>query len=167
MADLYGVLRFVHVVAAAAWFGGSLLAATRLVPVMRAAGPAGGPFVLTLVRKGGMSPFFATAGLVTVLAGLYVYVAGGWMEAPFADASRGMLTVGVALGLLAFGHAMATSLPTERRMRAIVSGVEGQPSSEQVQKLAALGAKNGRNATIVAVLVGLTFVLMTGRHLVV
>ncbi len=144
-----------------AWFGGGLFVVTRYSPAMKGAGPAAGPVQLSMLRKGGLGPFFLPAGAVTLLTGFYLYYS---FEAWNLTGAQGlMLNLGVLTGTVAFVLAAAVSGPTERKMKRIVHTMEGAPSPEERDELATLAEKSSKTAKIMVILVAIAVLGMAGR----
>jgi uncharacterized membrane protein len=165
--DLPTFARFIHVVSASLWAGGAFLMAFILGPSFRAAGPAAGPVMLTILRRGGLSPYFASIGGLTILSGLYIYYAFGYTSSPFGGPGATVLTLGIVAGVVAYGLALFVLMPIERKSRAIARGLVpgAPPSPEQAAELQALGMKQGKGSAVTAAILILALLLMTGQRL--
>ena len=164
--DLPTVARVIHVIAAGIWMGGAFLMAFILGPSLRAAGPAAGPFMMTVIRRGGLSPFFMSVGGVTIVVGLYLYGEYGYGSAPFGDAVASLITVGALIALIAYIHGLFVMMPNERKIKRLVRSMKpGPPSADEAAQFQAYGMKQGKNSALAALLITLTFVLMTASRL--
>jgi hypothetical protein len=67
------VFRFVHIVAAAFWFGAAILFAAFLGPAAAEVGPSAGPLVANIVVKRKVTKVISGAGMVTLFAGALIY----------------------------------------------------------------------------------------------
>jgi uncharacterized membrane protein len=167
MEDLISAVRALHVVAATLWVGGAFFMAFILGPSIVKAGPAAGPFLATVMRRGGLSPFFLSAGSVAVLAGGYVYgeLLQGHGGGPFASTYTTLLTLGVLAGVLALLLGFTVLLPNELRIKALVREMpeKGPPAREQAARMQALGAKQGKMSAVGALLLtlGLLFMVLS------
>jgi uncharacterized membrane protein len=160
-------VRALHVIFAALWVGGGFFASFILGPNLRAAGPAAGPFMATVVRRGGFSWFFALTGLVTIATGGFLYGELGYAAAPFGDGARASVTVGAILAVLALVEGAAVLGPNERRMKKLVQSMpaQGPPSAEQAAEMQRLGMKQGKASARSTVLITLALLAMTLRVL--
>lgn len=164
--SLDALIRLIHVLGAAFWFGGGLFFIAVIYPAVQAAGPNGGAVMQAITRRGGLGGrWFGPVSTITVVAGLYLYIKGDYHVGPFDDAVAALLTVGVAFGILAFLVGLGMALPNEKRMKALVAEMpEGAPPTPeqagQMQQLAATAMKAGKAGTALA---GAAFILMAGR----
>src|SRR5688572_26877755 len=92
------LVRLVHVVAAAIWFGGGLLGILIIGPSVQAAGEAGKAFMATVMRRGGFAKVMGPASILTVLVGLVLYWKAGYHEVPFGSISATLVTIGGVIG---------------------------------------------------------------------
>lgn len=167
MADLTSAARALHVIFATLRTGGVLLMTFFIGPTLAAAGPAGGPFMAALLRRGGTSPYFLTVGLGTILTGGYIYHRLGYTSAPFATGASVAVTIGAILALGAIGHGAAVLGPNLKKMKAVLQSIPpGVPAPPEVAaKLQALGGEARQHTLIGAVLIGLALLAMTLRVL--
>lgn len=166
MASLFEFARFVHIIAAAGWFGALLLLVGRIGPAIKAAGPAAGPFVVEVVRRGGIGTIIGPLGIFTVLAGLYMYIAGDFHKHPMSTGADMLLSLGALTGIIALGLGLAIAVPNEMKMKKIVAELQGPPTPEQGGQLRELGMKNAKLSGSIALLVSITILAMVGRTLV-
>jgi uncharacterized membrane protein len=92
------VILVLHVIAAATWFGATMLLVLVVAPALRAAGPdAAQVLAPQLFRR--VPPIMGVAGATTIISGIWMYalLGGG-----FARSTGGMLvSAGAACGILA------------------------------------------------------------------
>lgn len=160
--SLVGLLVFFHVLFASLWFGAGVYQVSMIGPGLRAAGPAGGGFVVALMKRGGIGRFFAFSGLLAILFGGFLY--GQEMNdgsIPGAFEGRGLwLTLGAILAVLALLHGIAVNMPNERKLIALCKQVNGPPTKEQAAQLQDLGMKLGKYGAHAVLMVGGAMVLM-------
>ena len=99
---LFLILRPLHVLLAAIWFGSGVFMSLLLMPTIESSGPSGGAIMLGLNRKG-LVPFFAALAGLTVVTGLYLFwrFTGGF-DPEISRSHAGMaFGVGGAAGILA------------------------------------------------------------------
>lgn len=99
---IFLLVRALHVLLAAVWVGASVFMVVFLTPTIAAAGPAGGPIMAGLARRG-LNGFFGSLGGLTVVSGIYLYwhFTGGFD--PMVSRSHAGIAFGVggAAGILA------------------------------------------------------------------
>jgi uncharacterized membrane protein len=80
------LLRLIHILAGAFWFGAAVLMAAFIVPTMRDTGREGGRFLQHLMQRRRLPVFFGIAMLLTILSGAIMYgrigaaTHGQWMR---------------------------------------------------------------------------------------
>ncbi len=152
-----GVMRFLHIVAAAAWFGGILFLTMRVIPAMERAGDAGLQIQQTVSKMGGFGRYFAPASIVTVLTGGHLYPAGDWFNR--GGWERAMLETGVLTGVLAFALGIYMAFRIERPMRLLEAADAG------AEAWTPLVRKAKRASHIMLGLVSIAVVGMAGRSM--
>jgi hypothetical protein len=157
-----GLLVLFHVWFAALWFGAGMYQVAVIGRGLMAAGPAGGGFVVALMKKGGIGRFFAISGLLAIIFGGILYgqeMGNGAISGPFEG--RGLwLTLGAIFAVLALLHGIFVNMPTERKLIALCKGINGPPTKEQAGRLQELGMKLGKNGVHAVIMVGLAMLLM-------
>jgi uncharacterized membrane protein len=161
--DVPTFVRTIHIIAATLWVGGAVLMAFVLGPSLRAAGPAAGPFMMTVLRRGGLSPYFLSLGGIVILAGGYLYGEYGYGEDPFGTGGRMVITIGALSAVLAYIHGLAILMPNERKMKALVRSMAPgtPPTAAQVTEMQERGQKQGVQSALSALLLLLSLILMT------
>lgn len=158
------VLRVLHIVAGAFWFGAVVFAARILIPSMRAAGPAAGP-VMAQINQHKMSQILVGAGIVTILAGLGLMwvVSGGDMRSWMQSNMGKTFTAGGAVAILALIIGSSMNVPAVMRLGAIQAAVGkrgGPPTPEEAAEMQSLQARMRKGTGIAAVLLTITVILM-------
>ena len=90
---LFLAIRAVHVLLAAMWVGAVGLMVLFVMPAVKEAGPAAGPFMSTIARRG-LNGFMAALGGTTVLTGIYLYWRFTGHFDPALSASRAAMVFG-------------------------------------------------------------------------
>lgn len=158
--DLTGLLVLFHVWFAALWFGGGVFQVAVIGRGLMKAGPAGGGFLVAVMKNGGIGRFFAITGLLAIVFGGTLYGKEHISDAPF-DAARNLwITLGAIVAVLAFIHGMTMSFPAERRLMAVCKQVNGPPTKEQAEQIQALGMKVGKYGRHGIAMVGTAMLLM-------
>jgi hypothetical protein len=157
-----GLLVLFHVWFAALWFGGGVFQVAVIGRGLMKAGPAGGGFIVALMKNGGIGRFFAISGLLTIIFGGILYgqeMQDGSIAGAFEG--RGLwLTLGAIVAVLAFIHGLAFNMPNERKLIALCKTINGPPTKEQAQQLQGLGMKLGKYGQHGVAMVGLSMLLM-------
>jgi hypothetical protein len=147
--DLYVVvLRLLHIVFGALWVGVAVFVPFFLVPSMNDAGPAAGPVMGALQRRG-MSQVIAAFAGTSILAGiLLLWRVSGGFRSEFMGSHQGIaLSTGALLALIAFGFGMAVVKPSMERAGTLSQGLAGLTSdSERAAQLATIGALRAKGA---------------------
>jgi hypothetical protein len=146
MAPVIILLRIIHILSAIVWLGGMFTMAAFVLPTARRLGPAGGRFLQSLAGESGLSLVLTLSGLLTVVAGLFLYpFASGGFDRDWMRSANGMaLGVGAVFGVFALLHGVLGQRPTADRFAALSREVEaggGVPTSDQLARLTALRDK--------------------------
>ncbi len=160
MSTVTGIALLTHIVAAMAWFGGALFVVTRFGPAMRDAGTAAGPVRTALLLRGGMTPFFLPASILTIASGLYLYGAGRWWEVAGTDGL--LMNAGILTGVVALMLGALVSTPTEKAMKRLLTQMD-DPTPEQAEQMLSLSLKGSRMAKVILILVSISVFGMAGR----
>ena len=160
-----GLLVLGHVLFGALWFGGGVYQVAVIGRGLMAAGPAGGGFIVALMKNGGIGRFFVIAGILTILIGGALYgiesqdAGYNAIAGPFEG--RGLwLTLGAIVAVLALLHGITVNMPNERKLIALCKTINGPPTKDQAAKLQEFGMKLGKNGRHGVAMVGTAMLLM-------
>ena len=117
MDILLVLLRFVHIVAAFAWVGLGATMTFYVAPAAASTGEGGLRFLQRFLRHTSYETAFASAGGVTVLAGILLYITGSAQH--FSNLGNMALGIGAIAGILGGVHGGAV---TGRATRAFTVG---------------------------------------------
>lgn len=157
MQSLIIGLRLVHVVAGMFWVGTTLFLAFFLAPVLGSAGPAAGPVMGGLQRRG-MMTVLPISAILTLGSGVWLYqlVSGGSLAAYMRSPVGGTFATAGALGLFAFVLGMAVARPAAvtavRVNQELASATDEAGRTRLQQRLRVLQRRNALATRIVAVL---------------
>ena len=152
------LLRFIHVLGGAFWFGAVIFMTGFLMPSLQAAGPAAGAVMDQLTRVRRLPIFMMGAAIFTILSGFALYAReSGGFTGPWMRSGTGIIFgIGGAAGTLAAIVGMAVASPAGRRMGALGAQIKASgapPTPEQVAELQALQGRIARGSAAVAVLI--------------
>jgi uncharacterized membrane protein len=160
------ILRLLHVVIGAFWFGGVIITAFFLLPTVRATGPIGGQFVGALMQRTHLADVLIWAGVVTVVSGALLYW-NFYAGAPLAGPTL-VYMVGAIAALIALGLGFAIARPTAARLGATGKAIQAQgapPTPAQAAERDTLMARLSSVAAINAALLIVTVSCMAiGRY---
>ena len=122
------ILRFIHVVGGAFWFGAVIFMTAFLMPSVKSVGPAGGAVMDQLARVRRVPIYMMGAAILTVLSGLGLYARdSGGFSGPWMRSGTGMVFgIGGTAGILAAIVGMVIASPAGRRMAALGRGDQGE-----------------------------------------
>lgn len=164
------VLRLLHILSGAFWFGAVLFTARFLMPSIAAAGPAGGAVMGQLMKRG-VSQVMMGAAIVNVLAGVWLmYLVSGGDVGTWMKTSMGRtLSLGATFAILSFIAGMILNAPAGKRLGAIAAAVGqrgGPPTPEEAAEMGRLQGRIRSGTMIVAVLLTLAVAAMAvGRYM--
>ena len=170
MSWLTLVLRALHIGGGVFWAGSVFLFAGVIEPAASAAGPEGGRFLQRLMG-GRFVRSMATAGAVSVVAGIWLFSidSGGFQPAFMKSGVGVMLSIGGLCGLLAGFVGFGVQGRNAGRMQALTTAIQGQsggPTPEQVAQLQAIRAKLRAGGRLTALLLAITVLCMaTARYI--
>ena len=158
------VLRLVHILSGAFWYGSVMFIFRFLMPSIRAVGPAGGP-VMAQLNQRKLSIALMGAGILNVGSGIWLMlIVSGGTPGPWMQSGMGRtLGTGAALTIVALLLGMIVVAPATRRMGAIAGGIAkrgGPPSPEEMAEMGRLQQRNGVGTAIIATLLTLTVIAM-------
>jgi uncharacterized membrane protein len=170
MSWLTILLRVLHVGGGVVWAGAAIAFAGFVEPTATAAGPEGGRFLQRLAAESGYSQAMSVAGLLTVVAGLWLFSldSNGFRPEWMASGQGVMLSVGALTGLAAAVVGLGVQARNAMRLAAVVKAMQGRaggPTPEQVGQVEALRMKLRNGGRLAALLLGITVVCMaTARY---
>jgi uncharacterized membrane protein len=142
------IFRLIHILVGVAWVGSVFLLVTQIQPTAAAIAPAGAPFMFELLGKRRLVERIIGMGVVTVVAGLFLYWRdwhacpsfGDWIGSNFGAT----LTVGAIAAIAALSIGIAVTRPKVDQMLALmrqIGGSGGAPVPELVAQLGAIQAR--------------------------
>jgi uncharacterized membrane protein len=144
---VFAVVRFLHIVAGIVWAGGAILMNLVIGPAIAASGDTGRQFAGHLMTRTALPKVMLGSGLVTVLAGAYLYgVNSNWFQSAWMMSGAGIgFGIGAVAGILAliFGFMISQ---VNGALAALGAQIQGKPTDEQ---MAAMGALRKRQAFVV------------------
>ncbi|HET6631156.1 MAG TPA: hypothetical protein VFG73_00420 [Rhodanobacteraceae bacterium] len=166
--ESYLWVRALHIVVAALWVGGTTFLGLFVAPVLRGTGRSGDEVMQGLHRRS-VGPFFAVAGLLTVLSGLWLYWHfTGFRHAAMLSGPGLAFGIGGLLGILAavvggaiVGRSVEQVVALDGTMAAMPEGHERQA---QAMERLALERRVARASAIDIVLLLAALVLMSIGH---
>lgn len=158
------VLRLLHVLSGAFWYGALIFSARFLMPSLRAAGPAAGPVMAQLNRRR-MPLAMMGAGIVNVGSGIWLmFIVSGSAPGAFMQSGMGrILGIGGALSILALIIGMIMGPPAAKRLGAIAEAAAkrgGPPLPEEAAEIARLQKRLGVSTIITTTLLTLAVAAM-------
>ena len=164
------VLRLIHIVAGAFWFGAVFTNFLFIQPAAAAAGPPAAGFSYQLLHHRRFATALIGSGAVTVLAGivLLVITTNGLDPALLFSSGRLGYTFGGVLAILAFGIGSLYVFPRARIVERTLGTVIGEgrpPTPEEQALLARVGGESRRAGWLVLIGIGLAVIAMaTASH---
>ena len=141
------VLRLLHILSGAFWFGAVIFSVRFLMPSLSAVGPAGGPIMAQLNQRG-MTRAFMGSAIVNLISGIWLMfiVSGGapgeWMKTGMGR----MIGAGAACAILAMIIGVIVNPPAVKRLGQIAAAAAkrgGPPSPEEAAEVQRLHARSG------------------------
>lgn len=152
------LLRLAHIVAGALWVGFAVFMGLMLIPAFMESGPASGP-VMAALQKRGLTTLPMIFAILTLVSGLWMFwkVSGGFDPA-FMRSRTGMgLGFGGLMAILAFIVGMSVTRPAMVRSAALMQSLGPEtPEAErsrimaEASQLRARGAAGARIVSIMA-----------------
>lgn len=132
------ILRLLHVVGGAFWFGSAMVLGFMVTPTVAATGEVGQKFMAALVQKANLIKRISAAAGITILAGagLYWIDSNGLTSAWMRSGAGTVFGIGGFFGLIGFIFGMLLG----KNVNAIVktgSEIQGKPTPEQLGKIQA------------------------------
>jgi uncharacterized membrane protein len=162
------ILRFVHISAGAFWVGSALAMGLFVGPAVQATAEAGQQLMRHLIVKSRFGTVLATAGGLTVLAGIVLY----WRDS--AGFTSNWLSsgpgIGFGLGGVAATLGLAAGLLISRNTSALIklaAEFKGQPTPEQMQRMMVIRKSQAIVGPLNIILLILATIMMSiSRYLV-
>jgi hypothetical protein len=151
------ILRLIHVLSAIVWVGTLVFTSFYLLPALRAAGPAAGP-VMAGLQKRGFILLLPVTGVLTVLSGaMVIWMASGGNMSAYAQTSAGRtFTMAGGLAIIAFLLGITLSRPVGTRLlklgAELAATPEGSPRAELQSQIAELQRRLAVSTMVVTVL---------------
>jgi uncharacterized membrane protein len=152
------ILRLIHILSAVFWVGTLLFTAFYLFPALRVIGPAAGP-VMAGLQKRGFLIALPVSGLVTLLSGVALIwvVSGGNMSAYSRTSTGRMFTMAGGLAVIAFFLGIAISRPAGGKLMKLTPEMatmpEGPARTAIQTQIAALQQRVGISTMVISILV--------------
>ena len=158
------VLRILHILSGAFWYGSVIFIARFLMPSIRAAGPAAGP-VMAQLNQRKLSLGMMGAAIVNVGSGIWLmFIVSGGAPGPWMQSGMGRsLGIGAAAAILALVAGMVVNAPVTKRMGELSAAIGkrgGPPTPEEAAEMGRLQQRNGVGTAIIATLLTLAVVAM-------
>ena len=153
------VLRLLHILSGAFWYGAVMFSVRFLMPSLRAAGPAAGP-VMAQLNQRRMPLAMMGAAIVNVVSGIWLMLIvsagtpGVWMQSRMGQT----FALGGTFTILALIVGMIVSSPAAKKLAAIGAAAAkrgGPPPPEEVAEIARLQRRLGVATITVATLLTL------------
>jgi uncharacterized membrane protein len=158
------VLRLLHVLTGAFWFGGVAFSVRFVMPSLGAVGPAAGPVMQQLTQRKLTQTMMGIA-IVNVITGIWMMLvlSGGDMGAWMQLNSSKMLSAGGAFAILALLVGMISNPPAAKRLGALSAAIGkrgGPPTPEEAAEMGQLRRRMYRGQVIVLSLLTLAVAAM-------
>ena len=168
---IFLLLRVTHVLLAAVWIGATAMMVFFVMPSAKQAGPAAGPMMGALARRG-LNAFMASLGGMTVLTGFYLYwrFTGGFD--PALSGSRGAMVFGLGgiaglVSVIIGGAIVGRSMTKMAALRAQAASLpESAERAALTQQADAARDRGGSAAAVVLVLQMIALICMAIGHYV-
>jgi uncharacterized membrane protein len=158
------VLRLLHILSGAFWFGALLFTVRFLMPSLRAVGPAAGPLMGQLNQRG-LSAAFMGAAFVNLGSGIWLmFILSGGTPGEWMKTGMGRtIGVGAACAILAMIVGMIVNPPAARRMGQLAAAAAkrgGPPTPEEAAELQRLQQRMASGNVYTAILLTLALAAM-------
>lgn len=156
------VLRLLHVVAGAFWFGSSIMTGFFVGPAVAAIGDAGPKFMQHLILKARLHTVIAVAAGLTAVAGLGLYwIDSGGGNSAWTRSGPGIVFgIGAFFGLigLIFGNILGANL---KKAATVGSQIQGKPTPEQMSQIQAAQKAMGTAGPISTISLTIAIICMS------
>jgi len=162
------ILRLIHIIFGAFWFGGVLSVAFFIFPAQRAIGQPGMLFVRQLMMGQKFRSYMIGAAVLTILSGLTMYIryamaGGGWAQTNTAK----ILGIGALTAIIAAGIGTGYTGKIGKKMLELGGQIQasgGPPTDAQKAEMESLQGKMQSAFRIVAILLLLTVAAMASAR---
>lgn len=162
---VFAVVRFLHIIAGIVWAGGAILMNLVVGPAIGATGDTGRQFAGHLVTKTSLSKVMLGSGLVTVLAGTYLYgMNSNWFSSVWMRSGQGIgFGIGALAGIIAlvFGFMIGQ---TNGALAALGAQIQGKPTDEQMAMMGALRKRQVLVTTVNTIAIIVSVVMMASAR---
>ena len=138
MNYLKEILRLIHIVGGAFWFGSSIIMGFYVGPTVAAIGEAGQKFMGHLILKAKLHTAIAIVAGLTALAGvgLYWIDSDGFTSAWTRTGSGTVFGIGAVFGIIGFifGNILGLNI---KKLATVGSQIQGKPTAEQMSQIQA------------------------------
>ncbi len=153
------VLRIIHIVGGTFWVGSAVALAFFVEPAVASAGAAGNQ-LMQRIGQSAYGPIVSVASILTILAGLALFVLQGYSLASGSGFTFGLGGLAGIISLALGGIAGPTSARLRRLGAEIQSGGK-PPTAEQAQQLQAYQTRLTQTGRVAAVLAFAAAILMS------
>lgn len=158
------LLRILHIVLGAVWVGMFVFMTFFLGPALQESGPAGGP-VMAAIQKRGIMVVLPVVALLTLISGFWMFMKVSGGDGAFMRSRAGMaLGTGGVLALVAFIVGITITRPAMMRTGVLMKSLgPSTPDGERNATMAEVGRLRARVASVgrvIAVLLLATLLLM-------
>lgn len=158
------VLRLLHIFGGVFWAGAVFTLARFVLPAVAAMGPVGQQFMRQLTMVQGLTKAMTIAGVVTVLAGLWLMWndSAGFQPAWMGSGIGVMLSIGGLSGIGAAASGVRSGMKAARlgQLFRELDAAKGAPQPEVVAEVQQIGAKLASGVRAVAVMLAITVACM-------
>ena len=155
------VLRFLHVVGGAFWFGSSIMMGFFVAPTVAAIGEAGPKFMVHLVMKAKVHTAIAISAGLTALAGIGLYWidSDGFTSAWTRSGPGVVFGIGAFFGLIGFifGNILGANI---KKVATISSQIQGKPTADQMSQIQAAQKTMGTAGPVSSIALILSLICM-------
>ena len=163
---LFATLRILHIISGIIWGGGAVIMFFAVFPSIVATGEAGKQFAAYLFGKSPFPKIMLASGLITVLAGTYLYgVDSNWFQSAWMQSSQGtMFGIGAFAGIIAFVLGFLIN-KTNRGLAKLGAQIQGKPTDEQLAVLGTLQKRQRFLATTNIIFMLISIVTMASARM--
>lgn len=136
---LFATVRFLHIISGIIWGGGAVIMFFSILPSIMATGDAGKQFGAYLFGKSPFGEIMTATGLITVLAGTYLYgVNSSWFQSAWMRTGQGTtFGIGAFSGILAFVFGFLIN-NVNQALAKLGGQIQGKPTDSQLAELGKL-----------------------------